>query len=163
MRRIFCIMMVVYLLTICAAPAAATGSIHLKTQEKVALYFVGTPEGSGYRLTDSCGGGYLTFDDTLSADLAAWLSARLINTDPYRIGSSFNILEEGLYLVCSRDDEGFAPFFVTIPWDGYHWNLEMDPSGEAIPQTGDTVCGAFLAMAASCAGLMVLTRGRKNY
>ena len=53
---------------------AAEGSIRVNTEATdSALYRVGTGEGDGYRLAEQYGGGYLTFDDTLSQSLADWL------------------------------------------------------------------------------------------
>ena len=71
----------------------------------------------------------------------------------------FRNLEEGLYLVCA--DGAFPPFLVTIPWDGYHWQVEVDPLAEPIPRTGDPVGVRLLALAASGAGILVMGRRRK--
>ena len=145
--------------------SAAQGSLQIKTDaETVSLYRVASPEGRGYRLKENCGGGYLTFDDTLSPDLAVWLHSHVREEETVTVqgeNATFSNLEEGLYLVWSED--GFSPFLVSIPWDGYHWELEVDPSSEPVPQTGDPVAIALFVMSASGAGVLVLGRHRKRY
>lgn len=166
-RKWVCVIFALVLLTGIGSPAsAAQGSIQVETDaEGLVLYQVGMSEGTGYRLKENFGGGYLTFDDTLSRELAVWLSGRADRAEkllPEPGGKIFLGLNEGLYLVCCEDAEGFAPFLVIIPWDGYYWEVDVDPSAAPVPQTGDTVGSLILAMAASGAGVMVLARRRKK-
>ena len=145
--------------------SAAQGSLTVHTDARqVALYRVGWPEGRGYRLDETFGGGYLTPDDTLSPELAAWLHSRTYDSAiciSNGENPEFYNLEEGLYLVWGED--AFPPFLVTIPWDGYHWHLEVNPLGNDVPQTGDSVGLSLLVMSASGAGMLVLGRRRKRY
>ena len=146
-------------------PAAAKeGTIYLNTEaENASVHKLGTQEATGFRLTDSYGGGYLTYDDTLSPELALWFSGK---AGEGIIGSRadreliFGGLTEGLYLVKSEANE-FAPFLVAIPWDGYHWELELNPTDAAVPQTGDGIGFALFSMAASGAGITLLGRRKK--
>jgi len=166
-RKWMCLLFVTVLLAGIGQPvSAAQGSIQVETDaDGVVLYQVGTSEGTGYRLMEMFGGGYLTFDDTLSRELAAWLSSRAACAEkqlPEPGGKIFLGLNEGLYLVCCEDPEGFDPFLVIIPWDGYYWEVEVDPSVAPVPQTGDAVGSLIFAMAASGAGVMVIARRRKK-
>ena len=147
--------------------SAAQGSVRVNTEAAGAvLYRVGAADGNGYRLKEEFGGGYLTFDDTLSQALADWLyecasDEEKIPSD--KDGRVFSNLEEGLYLVCSEDAQCFPPFLVIIPWDGYHWNVEVDPLDYTSPETGDSVGTAILIMAASGAGISALCKRKKFY
>lgn len=146
---------------------AYTGSLQVNTEEnKVALYQVGSAEGSGYRLMGHHGGGYLTFDDTLSMPLADWIADHVTEKSkiqPDISGRKFTDLEEGLYLVCCENEQGFPPFLVIIPWDGYHWDVEVDPLKSTPPNTGDPVGTAILIMAVSGAGIRCLHVRKKLY
>ena len=148
-----------------ALPAgAAEGKILVKTEDpSVTVIFLGTPEGNGFRLEEIYGGGYLTFDDTLLPELASWFAGKAsagFSGEQQGDCVAYFGLEEGLYLV--RSEEGaFSPFMVPLPWDGYQWTVTVNPQEETIPQTGDPVGVAILAMAASWAGLMVFGRRRK--
>ena len=148
-----------------ALPArAAEGEILVKTEDpSVTVILLGTPEGNGFRLKENYGGVYLTFDDTLLPELASWFAGKAnvgFQGEQQEDCMAFCGLEEGLYLV--RSEEGaFSPFMVSLPWDGYQWTVTVDPQEETIPQTGDPVGAAILAMAASWAGLMVFGRRRK--
>lgn len=136
--------------------SAAEGSICIRTEEdcEVTVYYVAEPDGIHYRLLDSYGGGLLTFDDTLSTDLAAWLAGRTVDGIAMETEQGiavFSDLEEGLYLVVqTKGEKGknpFAPFLVSIPWDGYIWEVEVTPFPEETPQTGDAVlCDVFLLL-----------------
>ena len=68
--------------------------------------------------------------------------------------------EEQRYLIKAEDD-GFSPFLVTLPWDGYQWQVEVDPMNTALPQTGDGVGIAMFAMSASGAGIALLGRRKR--
>ena len=166
-RKGICVVCVLLLFSgLTVSASAAEGSIRVRTQaEQVTVHHVGLAEGSGYRLLDAYGGGYLTFDDTLSLELAAWLSGRTVDgiSRETREGSAdYSDLEEGLYLVTSAGNEAFAPFLVTIPWDGYHWEVEVTPETAPIPQTADPVLNPIATMLFSGAGLILLIRRRKN-
>ena len=143
--------------------AAAEGTIRVHTDSRdVTLTFLGEVEATGFRLLPRYGGGYLTFDDTLSRELAAWFSGKEDSGIPGQEASGemrFEGLREGLYLVTGN---GFDPFMVSLPWDGYQWDVKVDPLNAAVPQTGDSVSAALFAMAASGAGVMVLRRQRKK-
>ena len=166
-RKGICIILFLLLLSgLTVSASAAEGSIRVRTQaEQVTVHYVGLPEGTGFRLLEACGGGYLTFDDTLSPELAAWLSGRTVDGISREIkeGSAwFSELEEGLYLVTSEGDHEFAPFLVSIPWDGYHWEVEVTPETAAIPQTYDPIWLFQAMMLFSGAGSILLIRRRKN-
>ena len=145
---------------------AAEGSIRVNTEATdSALYRVGTGEGDGYRLAEQYGGGYLTFDDTLSQSLADWLFEDLAVEDRIQAdksGKQFSGLEEGLYLVCS-DSEAYPPFLVIIPWDGYHWDVEVKPLDTTPPQTSDPIGTMILLMSASGAGITCFCKRKKSY
>lgn len=146
-------------------PAGAKeGSIRILTDaEAVSVYRLGTAEATGFRLDDIYGGGYLTFDDTLSPELASWFSRKVSRgCQGHRDGESFLVdgLTEGLYLIKAEDD-GFSPCLVTLPWDGYQWQVEVDPMNTALPQTGDGVGIAMFAMSASGAGIALLGRRKR--
>ena len=168
MIRKWLILFFVLTMVVClGVPAdAAEGSIFVKTDgSKIMVCYLGHEEATGFRLLEQYGGGYLTFDDTLSPELAAWFSAKAVSEiegKAQKDGILFSGLKEGLYLV--RGEQGtFEPFMVTLPWDGVYWEMELDPMSSTSPQTGDTVGIAFLGMAASGAGVTVLTRRRKKY
>ena len=141
---------------------AAEGSIRVKTGgQDVSLYYLGQSEATGYRLLKAYGGGYLTFDDTLSSELAAWFAGKADSGIPGvqdANGTVFAGLQEGLYLVCGE----FEPFMVTLPWDGFYWEVEVDPMNSTVPQTGDGASIAILTMVVSGAGMAVLGRRRKK-
>ena len=155
----------VLLISLSMPAAAAEGAIRVRTQgENVSVFRLGWSEATGYRLEDAYGGGYLTFDDTLSAELAAWFAKKAgsgIRGTRQQESIVFTDLEEGLYLVRAEDD-AFAPFLVTVPWDGFYWEVEVTPMEEDVPQTGDHVGSLILTMAASLAALSFCARRRKN-
>ena len=165
-RRIRAFVILIECIILFVVPvSAASGSIHVMTQGEAILYRVGVSEGSGYRLDEICGGGYLTFDDTMSGDLAQWLTRRMENEkeiEPVTYNTFCN-LQEGLYLISCKNGSDFSPFLVSVPWDGYYWEVDVDPTGGATPQTGDAVGIALLGMATSGAGLMVIGRRKKCY
>ena len=80
--------------------------------------------------------------DILSANLAAWLNERAQNgyikdTDIWG-DTLFDDLPAGLYLVAQpstpSEQKPFEPFLITMPWDGYVWDITVDL--EELPQTG---------------------------
>ena len=157
--------MVVMIVLIGVPVNAAEGTIRVKSDgQKVTLSYLGQPEATGFRLLEHYGGGYLTFDDTLSPELAAWFSQKAdteISGTGEKDGTVFRGLQEGLYLVQGIPGV-FEPFMVTLPWDGFYWEVELDPMNSTSPQTGDTVGIAIFAMAASGAGVTVIGRRRKR-
>lgn len=168
MRKWMCLAFAVLLTVSLGVPvSAAEGCIRVNTAgERAELYLVGNPEGNGYRLTDRYGGGYLRFDDTLSQALSDWLLECTVEAEalqPDESGRVFSDLEEGLYLVCSEADRSFPPFMVILPWDGYHWDVEVDPLKVEPPQTGDPIGAAILLMAASGAAFTALYKRKKFY
>ena len=166
-RWICCLLAALVISQLAIRASAAEGRIQVNTQgSSAALYRVGTAEGNGYRLLETYGGGYLTFDDTLSQALADWLWESTAEEEQLRSdegGSVFSNLEEGVYLVCSEADPGFPPFLVILPWDGYHWDVEVGPINTEPPQTGDPIGTAFLLMGASGAGISALCKRKKFY
>ena len=160
---------VVLLWGFAAGAQAVSGSIRVNVGEKtkVSLYLVGSWEDGGYRLLEQYGGGWLSYDDALSKDLAQWLASRAqggIFRETEDGFVKFTDLNEGLYLVAA--DEGrFPPFFVSLPWDGSMWEVEISPEmEETTPQTGDFVglrLSAVLMMV-SMLGLLVIG-SRKKY
>ena len=147
----------------------AEGEISVRTVKKcqVSLYQVAVPEGCNYRLETRYGGGLLTFDDTLSSDLAAWLSQRAENGITQEMEQGivrFSNLEEGLYLVVQTDAEEtlekFAPFLVCIPWDGSMWQVEVTPFPEEVPRTGDRFWLTLIVLLGS--GTTLMSLGKKK-
>lgn len=126
-----------------SAAATQTGSIRIETTGgTVALYQVGQINGQSVLLTEQYGGGVVTQADILSANLAAWLYERSTNgyiKDTDISGNTqFDGLSAGLYLVAQPSTPSgqypFEPFLITLPWDGYVWDVTIDL--EQMPQTG---------------------------
>ena len=168
MRKWFCLTFAAVLFARMMVPvSAADGIIRVNTEEKdTVLYKVGFAEQNGYRLTERFGGGYLSFDDTLSQALADWLlecAGEAEKCQPDDSGTVFSNLEEGLYLVGSEEERGFPPFLVILPWDGSHWDVAVDPLNGEPPQTGDPIGTAILLMATSGAGISALHKRKKFY
>ena len=176
-RKLFCMVVATILVvSVCMAVYAASGTIRVDIGGigEVTLYQVGSPEGVGHRLHTQYGGGYVTFDDLLSADLAGWLSERAkdgIKQNTKQGIAAFHGLDEGLYLVVQTGKrEGytaFDPFLVSLPWDGDTWEVDASPkmereSGE-IPQTGDAVLPVFGTIMVCITGLTACWLWRKNY
>ena len=169
-RKMVCLLLVVILFeSFCIRVLANSGTIRVNTgtNDEVVLYRVGVLDRDHYRLSDEHGGGKLSFDDILSEDLAAWLARRSqggISRQTKEGIAQFDGLSEGLYLV----DGAFAPFFVSLPWDGDTWYLEVkldsEPLAQDMPKTGDrsfVVISSWI-MAASMIGLMIIG-SRKKY
>ena len=143
---------------------AASGSLRVRTEQKgqVEVCFVAEANGPVYQLLDEYGGGRLTFDDTLSPELALWLANRSQegikeNTDAGV--AVFTDLQEGLYLVKQTEGERtFAPFLVSIPWDGSMWDLEVTPISAEQPQTGDDIICSLVIWIAAAGTLLVLRK-----
>jgi len=122
-----------------------TGSIQVETTGgTVALYKVGEINGQNICLYGEYGGGILTQDDILSANLAAWLNERVKNgqikaTDIWG-DVSFDSLDPGLYLIAQPSTPSgqnpFEPFLLVMPWDGYVWDIHVDL--ELLPKTGES-------------------------
>lgn len=149
--------------------AASQGSIRVVTRGgTVALYRVGNFEDTHFRLLEAYGGGEVSFDESLSPELAAKLvqyarSGYVKAADLNGI-VSFSGKEAGLYLVVQRSAppgyEPFAPFLVSLPWDGNQWDVRAEPKLEgAQPQTGDRANPEqwFAVMCLSAAGLVWCT------
>ena len=168
MGRIILNLVAIAAMAVCLAiPAsAAEGSIRIETDRMpVIIRQVGMQQGNGFRLMEPYGGGYLTFDDILSNELAVWLTRKdgeEIHGKTENGSVFFSGLEEGLYLVESRGQEAFSPFLISIPWDGSEWEINIAPE-DAVPQTGDKIGGSIFTLAASMAGFALLGRRRKNY
>ena len=162
MRKILVLMAVCFLLPVTAN--AAEGEIRVRTERacQISVTMVAKPEGTDYRLLDTYGGGLLAFDDTLSSDLAAWLTNKTQNAEGKETEQGiavFSGLEEGLYLVTHTGGENpFLPFLVCIPWDGAMWQVEVTPFPEEMPQTGDEIAGSVMLLFSSASGLLVLKR-----
>lgn len=141
----------------------------------VVLYEVGQAISGGYRLSEEFGGGAVTWEDSYSMALAAWLAeqaesgGREIQLDADGYGD-FTGLTPGLYLlVQGQSVPGYCaiePFLVEMPYEG-EWELQANPRMRKLPavtpETGDNFFPvlACYAMAASGLGIAVLVR-RKN-
>lgn len=167
LRRIFNMVALgmVFLLTV-SALASHTGSIQVETEGgTVALYRVGAFEQTYFRLLESYGGGTVTFDETLSPELAQELAAKArggyVKAADLHGTVVFTDREPGLYLIVQRTTpEGYAPFepfLISLPWDGDQWEVRTQPKLEAKqPTTGDSadpMCWLGM-MAISTAGLL---------
>lgn len=137
------------------AGAAAAGSIEVRLMEKdggisagkVTVFFAGSPTAGGYALTEEFGGGEITQMDVLSPELTVWMAGKArggIQLASDENGSVlFRGLGEGLYLVTGQGNElgegQFDPFLITIPWDGYIWEIKATPllHGAQAPDTAD--------------------------
>ena len=128
-----------------SASASQTGSIRIATTGgTVALYKVGDINGQNVCLYETYGGGILTEDDLLSANLAAWLNERAQNGHIKAadiLGDAvFENLSSGLYLIAQPSTPSgqtpFEPFLLIMPWDGYVWDVNIDM--EILPQTGSS-------------------------
>lgn len=166
MKRVLAGMIVLFvILPLIALDAfAAEGVIRIVLREdgEVTVCLVGVPEGDHHRLLDAYGGGEVSFDDSLSNELAAWLAQKKRDgiTKSLENGvAEFTGLEEGLYLVAQtkgeKGKEKFAPFLVSIPWDGNMWQVEVTPMPPEPPQTGDGIF-FFLCMFVLSAGILAL-------
>lgn len=148
LRRIINVMTlgVVFLFSV-SALASQLGSIRVETEGgTVALYRVGDFEETHFRLLPAYGGNTVTFDEILSSELAEELAAiaqggHVKAADIYG-QVLFTDREPGLYLLIQRTaPEGyapFAPFLVSLPWDGDQWEVRAQPKlDEEQPKTGD--------------------------
>lgn len=129
------------------ATAAQQGCISVITKGGlVALYRVGDFEETHFRLSDDYGGGTVSFDEFLAPEFAAEL-VQLARNGYVKAADltgtvEFSGREAGLYLVVQRSApqgyEPFAPFLVSLPWDGDLWEVRAEPKLEEVqPQTGD--------------------------
>ena len=176
-RKLFCMVVaMIFVVAVVMAVQAVAGTIRVDIGGKgeVAIYPVGEPEGVGYRLYGRYGGGYVTYDDVLSPDLAAWLAENAKNGTVKKTKqgiASFGGLEEGLYLIvqCGKRDgyAMFAPFLVSVPWDGDLWEVDAKPKMEQetaeTPQTGDGLIISVGILLTSAAGLSFCWLRRKKY
>ena len=146
--------------TVITDARAAEGEIILRTENacQVTLYPVATPEGQDYRMMQEYGGGKITFDDTLSGELAAWLAKKAQGGLTEKTDNGilrFPDLQEGLYLIVQTEAEAncspFEPFLISIPWDGSQWQVEITPLPEEVPQTGDAIFRHLIIMLLSAA------------
>lgn len=187
LRRIIAFFTVMFVLSSMqfSAYATADGSILISLRDEgvpisgaeIKLYPVGTPTQTGYRLTETFGGGMITQMDVYSPELAAWLAqgasggAQQTTDEEGRAG--FSQLEEGLYLV-TQESAGngcglFAPFLVVIPWDGDQWDITLEPKMDReitiSPETADpgTVDWAFWGMVTSGIGLISMAAAKKGW
>lgn len=162
------------------AMAAQSGSIRIwlgKAGEvtsggSVTLYRVGEAVGVGYRLSEAFGGGMVTWEDTLSMSLAAWLAERTdfvgiqlqLDADGY---ADFTDLSDGLYLLLQEQavpgHEPMEPILVELPYEGL-WNIQVNPRKLPLetPSTGDTALPvlACWGMGLSGFGIALLVRRR---
>lgn len=162
-------------LLVFSAAAAPLGSIRIITKGgTVALYRVGDFEDTHFRLLDAYGGGEVTFDESLSPGLAEKLVQQARNgyvkAADLNGAVEFQGQEAGLYLVVQRSTpqgyEPFAPFLVSLPWDGDQWNVKAEPKLEGVqPQTGDNRNPGvwFAAMCFSAAGILYCLWNGKDY
>jgi len=137
------------LLCLLAFPAASVplGSITILTRGgTVALYRVGDFEDTHFRLLEAYGGQKVSFDESLSAELASKLvqyaRSGYVKAADLNGAVEFTGRDAGLYLVVQRSAppgyEPFAPFLVSLPWDGDQWEVQAEPKLEGVqPQTGD--------------------------
>lgn len=177
-RKMLCAVLILAMLAVIRLPVRAnTGTIRVDIggAGEVTLYRVGILDRDHYRLSDEHGGGEVTFDDVLLPELAAWLAARAsggISRETEAGIAEFTGLSEGLYLAVQTGErlgyEDFAPFLISLPWDGEVWYLDVKPEmyllPPATPQTGDRrfVIVSSWIMAASMLGLLVIG-SRKKY
>ena len=175
-RKMLCLVLLMILLTVLQTQVwAASGTIRVNIggMGEVTVYKVGKPEEEGHRLSETYGGGFVTYDDILSPDLAAWLAQRAkggISRETRQGTAVFTGLEEGLYLVVQTGQrEGyynFSSFLVNLPWDGTLWEIDASPKMEQIPsqtpQTGDGIGMSLGMLVLSLTGLMAMAR-RKRY
>lgn len=166
LRRIINViaMGMVFLLTV-SALASQTGSIQVETEGgTVALYRVGDFEQTYFRLLEAYGGRTVTFDETLSPELAQELAAiargGYVKAADLHGNVVFSDREPGLYLIVQRTApdgyEAFTPFLVSLPWDGDQWEVKAQPKLEGEqPNTGDSAEPMYWlgAMAFSAAGI----------
>lgn len=160
------------LLLLFAIPSLAVqrGSILVETcGGAVALYRVGSVNGQNFLLSEDYGGETVTFDELLSPNLAAWLDGQSksgqIKAADLCGKVLFSDLEPGLYLVAHRSApagcDPFAPFLLSIPWDGEQWDINIKlPQSELPPVTEDPANpGAWMmGVALSMLGLAVCIR-----
>lgn len=138
---------VVMWLLVFGAGATALGSITILTKGgTVAVYRVGDFEDTHFRLLEAYGGEKIGFEESLSPELAARLvqhaRSGYVKAADLNGNVVFSEQEPGLYLVVQRSTpagyEPFAPFLVSLPWDGDQWNVKAEPKLEGIqPKTGD--------------------------
>lgn len=149
-KRLLCMLFAVGVLMGIGFPAlaaGASGSIQLQVEAGVVtLYRVGDPVDTGYRLTEEYGKGLITLQDAISPNLAMWLAERVhggVEMEPNEEGIiEYPDLPEGLYLLIQTEtpegEKPFAPFLVSIPWDGIVWDIQADPTPELeTPKTAD--------------------------
>lgn len=172
-RKLHCLLLAVWVLlgSVCASAEGETGTVRVELGQKgkVALYRVGSFTEDGCRLLKTYGGGELSFDDLLSQDMAQWLAGKVVNGTTKKSEDgvvTFADVEVGIYLVVHKEAaEGyapFAPFIITMPWDGDQWDIEAKPKiTTEIPQTGDAALIPALAMLLSGSALAFLTGKRK--
>lgn len=162
------------------ASAGETGSIRIwlgQTGEvtsggSVTLYRVGQAVDGGFRLSQAFGGGLVTWEDTLSMSLAAWLAERTdfvglqmqLDADGY---ADYTDLSDGLYLLLQEQPvpgyEPMEPILVELPYEGM-WNIQVNPRKIPLeaPDTGDSALPllACCTMALSGLGIALLVRRR---
>ena len=176
LRRIFNIVTVglVFLLSV-SGLAAQVGSIRVETEGgTVALYRVGDFEETCFRLLQSYGGRKVTFDESLSPELAEEL-AEIAQGGYVKAADIYGDVlfanrEPGLYLLVQRTaPDGympFNPFLVSLPWDGDQWEVKVQPKLEQQqPMTGDSADPMHWlgAMVFSAAGILCcLWLGRED-
>lgn len=176
-RKGLCLLLVMLLGVLVMPAEASSGAIRVDIggEGEVTLYRVGILEREHYRLSDEHGGGTVTFDDILLPELAAWLAQRSqggISRETEQGIAEFTGLSEGLYLAVQtregENDTRFAPFLISLPWDGDTWILDVRPQMTLpladTPQTGDRglLVWSSLFMAGSMIGLLVIG-SRKKY
>lgn len=137
----------VLLLTV-SAMASQLGTIQVETEGgTVALYRVGEFEQTYFRLLQSYGGRAVTFDETLTPELAEELAeiaqGGYVKAADIHGNVVFSNREPGLYLIVQRTvPDGYAPFspfLVSLPWDGDQWEVKAQPKLEGPqPLTGDS-------------------------
>ena len=177
-RKLFSLaamLLVLYRIVLPASGTSGSITVELDASVKVSLYLVGAWEDGGYRLLEPYGGGFLTFDDILSDDLARWLAGRAeggISRETDQGAVKFTDLNEGLYLVAQTPEgaveQKFSPFLVSLPWDGNRWDVQIVPqvtdAMTELPQTGDfwgfRISAVFMML--SMLGLLVIG-SRKKY
>lgn len=186
MRNVYRMLLVLLLVPILAAGAAeGTGSIRIRLEVgelpvingAFTAYRVGAPISDGYRIEESCGGGFVREEDATSPHLAQWLSAAekgtgitiLLDVDGNAV---FSDLLPGLYLLEQTErTDGFypiQPLLLTVSEEG-SWetsiHLEPLPIVADAPPTGQDRMPliGMLGMLMSLTGMVLCTEWKRRW
>jgi len=158
-RRVICFLAAAVLTAGLRLPASASqgqGEIRVSldygeeavNRGTVVLRYVAEPLEGNYRLPEVLGGGIIRREESLSPELAQWLSLRAGQEETVRLLDAdgcavFSGLKEGLYLLIQTDaPEGYAcaePCLIPLPLDG-QWQVQANPKTSVLltesPKTG---------------------------